>query len=167
MTAGSQHSLLLWALGARFPILLLADTRVGLLKWAILEAAAGGQFVDPRLRDRIREALGGVAPVKSSAAGVDLGPRTLQRKRAWNATTLTAKETALLSYLEARQGEAISVRELLENVWGCSLTSGGTLQQVASCVKRLRRKVEPDPHHPTFIRTARGLGYYAAGQETP
>ena len=165
MTSGKRDCLLLWALAIKSSGLLLPDASVSSLRRAILASAAGRQFVDPGLRERIREALGGVGFGDSGAACVGLGLGPLQRARRLNVTRLSVKEAALLEYLRARQGEFVSVPELLEQVWGCSVTCGGTPQQVASCINRLRRKIEPDPHHPVFIQTVRGLGYCAVGQE--
>jgi DNA-binding response OmpR family regulator len=34
-----------------------------------------------------------------------------------------------------------------------------TGRSVDRCVTTLRGKIEPDPHHPAFIRTIRDIGY--------
>ncbi len=47
--------------------------------------------------------------------------------------------------------------ELLQLVWGYK--EAPVTRTVDSFIFRLRRKIEPDPHHPRYIRTAHGDGY--------
>jgi DNA-binding winged helix-turn-helix (wHTH) protein len=47
--------------------------------------------------------------------------------------------------------------ELLQLVWG--YREAPVTRAVDSFIFRLRRKIEPDPHHPRYIRTAHGGGY--------
>lgn len=35
---------------------------------------------------------------------------------------------------------------------------------LAVFIRRLREKIEPDPHHPIYIETIRGVGYRFNGQ---
>ena len=48
--------------------------------------------------------------------------------------------------------------ELLREVWG-SLDSTVMTRAVDQTIARLRKKIEPDPHHPEFLRTAHRDGY--------
>ena len=48
--------------------------------------------------------------------------------------------------------------ELLREVWGY-LDTNVTTRSVDHAIVRLRKKIEPDPHHPEFIRTVHGDGY--------
>ncbi len=71
---------------------------------------------------------------------------------------LTAKEFDLLAFLAARPRHAFSRDELLRSVW----RSASDWQQVSTVtehVRRLRAKIEPEPHHPRMLHTVRGVGY--------
>ncbi|HEY4688387.1 MAG TPA: helix-turn-helix domain-containing protein, partial [Anaerolineae bacterium] len=41
---------------------------------------------------------------------------------------------------------------------------GGTPEQVKSAVKRLRKKIEPDPHRPQYLVSVRRVGYQLRNQ---
>jgi two-component system phosphate regulon response regulator OmpR len=67
---------------------------------------------------------------------------------------LTDAEIALLRALGARLGEVLS-REAL-----CKTVGGGVNERAIDVqVTRLRRKIEPDPGFPRYLRTVRGQGY--------
>jgi DNA-binding response OmpR family regulator len=70
---------------------------------------------------------------------------------------LTAKEFRLLEYFAQRAGRALSRNQILDAVWGGDLIVSD--RSVDRCVTTLRAKIEPDPHHPFFIRTLREVGY--------
>ena len=70
---------------------------------------------------------------------------------------LTAKEFALLEFLVARAGRALTRTEILDQVWGRSIVV--TSRSVDRCVATLRAKVEPDSSRPTYIQTIRDVGY--------
>ncbi len=70
---------------------------------------------------------------------------------------LTPKEFDLLETLLKRRGRMLTRRFLIEEVWGPSYF--GDTKTLDVHVKRLRKKVEPEPHRPSHILTLRGLGY--------
>lgn len=70
---------------------------------------------------------------------------------------LTCLEFDVLLCLAHHVGHVVTHDELLRKVWGYDLKSGGTVNQVNCCVKRLRRKLGSDD--PTYIVTVRGIGY--------
>jgi DNA-binding response OmpR family regulator len=70
---------------------------------------------------------------------------------------LTDREFAILQCLAERAGQVVTRDELLHLVWGYS--DAPLTRTVDNFILRLRHKLEPDPHHPTFIRTAYGDGY--------
>jgi DNA-binding response OmpR family regulator len=60
----------------------------------------------------------------------------------------------------------ISSTELLQEVWECGLeTGGGSNNQLKSAIKRLRKKIEPDPKRPVYLITVRGHGYRVITRE--
>ncbi|MBI5091114.1 MAG: response regulator transcription factor [Candidatus Hydrogenedentes bacterium] len=93
----------------------------------------------------------------------DLASRTLRRRG--EEVALTPKECGLLSLLAERPGRALTRDEILRVVWGYSVFVSS--RSVDRCVTTLRAKIEPDPDHPTFIRTVREIGYrFEAPQAT-
>ncbi|MGH9348372.1 MAG: winged helix-turn-helix domain-containing protein, partial [Vicinamibacterales bacterium] len=70
---------------------------------------------------------------------------------------LNPREFALLHYLAEHAGRVVSREELLREVWRYQQTP--LTRAVDMFVARLRRKIEPDPQRPRFIRTAHRDGY--------
>jgi DNA-binding response OmpR family regulator len=70
---------------------------------------------------------------------------------------LTAREFAVLQYLAEHAGKVVTRDELLRGVWGYQEIP--LTRTVDNFVARLRRKIEPDPHQPRYIRTMHGDGY--------
>ena len=70
---------------------------------------------------------------------------------------LTPTEFALLSLFAKRPGRAFTRDDILRAVWGRDRFV--TRRSVDRCVNTLRKKIEPDPRHPTFIQTIREIGY--------
>jgi DNA-binding response OmpR family regulator len=71
---------------------------------------------------------------------------------------LTPAEFNLLHYLMRHPGEVFSSETLLEEAWGYT-SDTATVSLVRWHVKNLRAKLEPDPCHPTLIRTMQRHGY--------
>ena len=85
--------------------------------------------------------------------------------RAWRGPTdlhLTRTEFALLWALAATPGAPCSRPHITRHVWGSPHTDNTNLVDV--CIRRLRRKLEPDPAHPVYIRTVRHVGYLLSGE---
>jgi DNA-binding response OmpR family regulator len=74
--------------------------------------------------------------------------------------SLTRTEFRLLTTLAAKPGRVFSREQLLSDVWGYDYFGDARLVDVH--VRRLRTKVEEDPHDPTIIQTVRGMGYKVA-----
>jgi two-component system phosphate regulon response regulator OmpR len=81
---------------------------------------------------------------------LELGELTNKGKR----VPLTDAETALLRVFTARLGEVLSRETLCRSV-GLAVNERAIDVQVT----RLRRKIEPDPSFPRYLRTVRGQGY--------
>ena len=111
-----------------------------------------------RVQAVLRRAQG--APVPSQVLRV--GELTLDRTThvvtlSDQPVDLTPTEFNLLETLLTTPGRAFSRAELLEAVQGIAFEAYE--RTVDAHIKNLRRKIEPDPAHPTFILTVRGLGY--------
>ena len=71
--------------------------------------------------------------------------------------TMTRKEFDLLAYLVEHRGDVVTRERLLDEVWGYERFP--TTRTVDTHVLRLRRKLEADPDHPTWILTVHAQGY--------
>jgi DNA-binding response OmpR family regulator len=107
------------------------------------------------LRRSDRRPAGSREVLDAGALRIDTGSR-----RAWRAgdeLSLSQKEFDLLTCLIRNRGIALSRDVLLERVWGYDFL--GDSRTVDVHIRWLREKVEPDPGHPVYIQTVRGVGY--------
>ena len=71
---------------------------------------------------------------------------------------LTAVEYRLLAYLLQNAGQAISLQQIFEEVWGFEHL--GSVNYVRAYIWQLRQKLEEDPQHPQYLKTEEGVGYW-------
>lgn len=103
-------------------------------------------------------------PDRLRLGNVDIDFRRLRATRAGRELSLTDREFEILRYLAGREGRLVTRTELLQLVWGYQ--EAPMTRAVDSFIFRLRRKIETDPHHPRYIRTAHGDGYrLTAGED--
>jgi len=74
------------------------------------------------------------------------------------AVTLTPTEFDLLYYLMKHPDEVFSSERLLQALWGY-VPNPASASVVRWHINNIRRKIEPDPDHPVFIRTVSRHGY--------
>jgi two-component system, OmpR family, response regulator RegX3 len=67
------------------------------------------------------------------------------------------KEFELLETFLRRRGRLLTREYLIDEVWGHDYV--GDTKTLDVHVKRIRRKIEADPHDPSLLVTVRGLGY--------
>jgi DNA-binding response OmpR family regulator len=79
-----------------------------------------------------------------------------QASLAGHALDLTPTEFRLLEVLVRRKGRVATDEDLVREVWGEHRTDPALVRRY---ILMLRRKLEPDPSHPVWVRTARGFGY--------
>jgi DNA-binding response OmpR family regulator len=70
---------------------------------------------------------------------------------------LTLMEANLLRYLVEHEGQAVSRKAMLEQVWG--LHEDTDTRAIDNFVVRLRRYIEDEPARPRHLLTVRGVGY--------
>jgi two-component system, OmpR family, KDP operon response regulator KdpE len=70
---------------------------------------------------------------------------------------LTAREFEVLAYLARNAGKVVLHRQLLQAVWGGQYENES--DYVWTFVQRIRRKIEPDRAHPSYVLTDVGMGY--------
>jgi DNA-binding response OmpR family regulator len=111
----------------------------------------------------LRRARGSVTSQESALpnrivfADVSVYPKRRVVYRGERQVDLRPKEFDLLIALLSRDGNAISRRELLQEVWGYG--AGTASRTVDTHIGELRRKLEKDPSTPEHILTVRKSGY--------
>lgn len=91
---------------------------------------------------------------------VDVDQRIAQRQPDGGGTEpldLTTLEFDLLSTFMSYPGRVWNRTQLIEKLWGSDFF--GDERVVDTHVARLRKKIEPDPSNPAFIKTVIGVGY--------
>jgi DNA-binding response OmpR family regulator len=74
-----------------------------------------------------------------------------------NQIELTGKEFDLLLFLAMNKGKVYTKRQIYLQVWSDEYAFDDS--NIMSFVSKLRKKIEPDPEHPFYIQTVRGVGY--------
>lgn len=147
----------------RVPIIMLTARSQPLDKVRGLQLGADDYVTKPFLIDELvarihavlRRSFRSVETLLLGDVTIDFGRmRALKRDVP---LALTTQEFAVLQYLAERPGRVVLRDELLRAVWGFS--EAPLTRAVDVSMARLRRKIEPDPHQPRFIRTVHGDGY--------
>jgi two-component system, OmpR family, KDP operon response regulator KdpE len=152
-------------LTSNLPIIMLTVRSAEKDKVRALDAGADDYVVKPfgidELLARIRAALRRVpgeaveTTVVSKELHLDFENRTILVQG--RSVHLTPKEFELLRELVTNAGKPVSHRRLLQAVWGPDY--GEETESLRVMVNQLRKKIEPDPANPRFIRTEPWIGY--------
>ena len=70
---------------------------------------------------------------------------------------LTGKEFDLLLFLATSKGRVFTKKQIYTQVWEEDYAFDDS--NIMSFISKLRKKIEPDPEHPFYIQTVRGVGY--------
>jgi DNA-binding response OmpR family regulator len=125
----------------------------GLLRrkaWLLSEAAekSASAPVDGELRGEVRV---------YDVAGRTIDFGTLEIRAGSRVFPLTVMEANLLRYLLQHEGQAVSRKAMLEEVWG--VREDTDTRPIDNFIVRLRRYIEEDPAQPRHLLTVRGVGY--------
>jgi two-component system response regulator RegX3 len=113
-----------------------------------------------RVRAHLRRAdMAPVArqPERLSGGPVEVDPERHEAYVHGRSLQLTPKEFELLELLLERKGRLLTRDYLIQEIWGADYF--GDTKTLDVHVKRLRQKIEDDPHNPRHLVTVRGLGY--------
>ena len=90
--------------------------------------------------------------------GLKISPERKQVLRDGTEIRLSAREYALLELLAKNKGKVVTKTMILEQVWDAD---GSFVEEntVNVTLNRLKKKIEPDPVNPVYIRNVFGLGY--------
>ena len=158
--------------GSKDPYILMLTARGEELDRIIgLSTGADDYMVKPfsprelvaRVRALLRRTLrqgGQTQGYRTSHFSVDVDQRTAQRYldgQADEQLDLTTLEFDLLATFMSYPGRVWNRSQLIEKLWGNDFF--GDERVVDTHVARLRKKIEPDPAHPKFVKTVIGVGY--------
>ncbi|WNM24942.1 response regulator transcription factor [Demequina capsici] len=99
----------------------------------------------------------GDEPTRVTVAGLTIDPERLTMQRDGQTTSLPPKEFGLLLLLAQNAGRVLPRQVIIDRVWGADYY--GDTKTLDVHIKRLRARIEADPHHPMLIQTVRGVGY--------
>ncbi len=83
--------------------------------------------------------------------------QNLELKTETETVKLTLMEAKLLRHLIEKEGNAVSRKEILQDVWG--LNQDTDTRAIDNFIVRLRRLLEAEPNSPKILQTVRGIGY--------
>jgi two-component system alkaline phosphatase synthesis response regulator PhoP len=151
--------------GKRTPILMLTAKAQEAEKVMGLELGADDYVTKPfgthELRARIKALLRRAQPetraqtFRFGDTEVDFDRCEVRRNR--EPVDLTPLEFKLLALFVRSRGRVLSRDQLLSGAWTPDTFASERI--VDNHIANLRRKIEPDPAHPRYLRNVRGLGY--------
>jgi len=146
------------------PVILLTanDTEADIV--AGLESGADDYITKPfslavlraRVRARIREAEGGQERFFIGPFAFDFARMVFEKDG--KPVELSKTEQKILRLLLENRGQKLARADLVDRVW----TDGAVYvdeNALSVAIKRLRDKLEDEPAHPKYIKTAYGIGY--------
>ncbi|MFV9507317.1 MAG: response regulator [Oscillochloridaceae bacterium umkhey_bin13] len=152
---------------SRVPIIVVTVRDAEQDKVAALDLGADDYLTKPfgmdELLARLRVALRNAAWRQGSDEPVAVfGPLSIDRAHrrvilAGQEVRLTPTEYQLLALLTASAGKVLTHQQILTTIWGPGAADDVPTLRVF--ITQLRKKIEPDPAHPSLIRNEPGIGY--------
>jgi two-component system, OmpR family, KDP operon response regulator KdpE len=112
-----------------------------------------------RLRSVIRRSKALTVPSGSPVVigALMLDPDRHRVEKMGQEIRLTPKEFEMLHYLMEHAGRPVPHNRLLTSIWGSEY--GNEREYLRVLINQLRKKIEDDPAHPTYIFTESHIGY--------
>jgi DNA-binding response OmpR family regulator len=153
----------IWRESSRMPVIILTARALKQDKLRGLAVGADDYITKPfdleeliaRIRAVLRRSRPRISRLLLGTVVIDF-----ENHQASNGDTpldLSHREFALIRYLAERPDSIVHRDELLQEIWG--YPESPHTRSVDHAIARLRRKIEPDPHHPQFIHSAYAGGY--------
>jgi two-component system response regulator RegX3 len=120
-------------------------------------------YLDRELTLRVRAVLRRTGqeqpalPIPPATPGVHLDPRLQCADFGDRQISLSQREFRLMELLVSSRGRLVTRAQILAAVWGADTDVDS--KTLDAQVRRLRDKIEDDPHQPTRLVTVRGCGY--------
>jgi DNA-binding response OmpR family regulator len=94
--------------------------------------------------------------VEAAEFQLDTSARLLRRSDG-STVKLTNLEFRLMHFMMLNQNQVLNGMVIVERVWGYSWHGDSSV--LKNVIYRLRRKLEPDPQNPSYLKTVPGEGY--------
>lgn len=154
------------------PIIMLTARSDEIDKLLGLELGADDYITKPfslrELAARIRAVLRRYRCASGNTSGdtlqfgrLSLNPAHYEAAIDGNPVALTPTEFKILYFLAENPGQVFSRLQILENVFGDAYD--GYERSIDTHISNIRKKIETDPSHPSFIGTVYGVGYKFLG----
>lgn len=88
---------------------------------------------------------------------IEINFKKYYTKKKGRSIILTPREYEILRFFSERQGEIVTRKELLKQIWGYD--SFPDTRTVDAHIAKLRQKIEDKPDEPRLIITVHGIGY--------
>jgi DNA-binding response OmpR family regulator len=100
---------------------------------------------------------GPAPPDRYAFFGREIDFAALELRRDGKTLPLTLMEANLLRFLVQREGQIVSRKDMLEQVWG--VHEDTDTRAIDNFIVRLRRYIEDNPAEPRHLQTIRSVGY--------
>ena len=88
---------------------------------------------------------------------LEIHPRSRKVLMKGSEISLTPKEFDILYFLAKNRGEVFTKEQIYRAVWEEDYLLDNS--NIMAFIRKLRKKIEPDPEQPFYIQTVRGVGY--------
>lgn len=124
-----------------------------------IKKPVGPTEVVSRVRAHLRRRRmdGRASDRKLTFPGLVIDPVRRQVSVHENLIDLTATEFEILSFLAASPGRVYNRDQIMQHLWDGEFYGEPRTADVH--VQHIRKKIEPDPKNPTYIKTVRGIGF--------
>ncbi len=151
--------------GLQMPILMLTAKTQEAEKVLGLELGADDYMTKPfgtrelraRIKALLRRSSGDAPATRHHFGNVEVDFARGELRRAGVPQELTPIEFRMLALFIRSRGRVLSRDQLLDGAWGPETYASARI--VDNHIANLRRKIEPDPANPRYLRNVRGLGY--------
>ena len=155
-----QHELL-----SKTPVIFLSARTQELDRLQAFDVGGDGYITKPfspreliaRIRNVLRVSLEPLSHETIQLGDLEIDVMSMAVRVGGKTVLTTVREFRLLEYLARHRGRVFTRDQLLDAVW--KEGSFVTPRSIDVFVRRLREKIEPDPRHPRYLKTLRGIGY--------
>jgi two-component system alkaline phosphatase synthesis response regulator PhoP len=118
----------------------------------------GTRELRARIKALLRRASGNdVEADRYQFDDVEVDFQRAELRRHGQPVELTPLEFKLLAVFVRSRGKVLSREQLIEAAWGADTFTSARIAD--NHIANLRKKIEPDPANPRYIRNVRGMGY--------